>query len=91
MSGLVFPQKFNSGSACKNASENVVCLSRLLHIFAKSVDLCNRIEANSVYPDQNAFIEQSYLDLHCLTKRLQKHLIRVNRWQKLSTFVVIDI
>ena len=86
MSGLVFPQQFNSGSACNNASENVVCLSRLLHIFAKSVDLCNRIEANSVYPDQNAYIEQSDLDLHCLTKRLQKHFNTSNQMAKAEYF-----
>ena len=48
----------------KPASENVVCLCRLLNIFANFSNLfC--IQANSVDPDQK---EQSDLGPHCLQK-----------------------
>ena len=39
----------------KNASENVICLSHLLHIFANIITYVS-VEANSVRPDQTASV-----------------------------------
>ena len=51
----------------KNASENVVCLSHPLTLLTNL-----SIEANSMYPDQTATLEeQSDLVLHCLSMRFQ--------------------
>ena len=58
----------------KPASENVICLCRLLNIYANFSNLfC--IQANSVDPDQTAkgdLKEQSDLGPHCLQKWLLK-------------------
>ena len=70
----------NLKAPAKSASENVVCLSRLLQIFDNTIGYLS-IELNSVDPDQTDLV------LDCLSKEASKHF---SRRQKQTTFVVID-
>ena len=65
----------------KNASENV-CLSHLLHMFAKSIEKCKYMyRGKKVWIDIRLLLlqEQSDLNLHCLTKKLLKHFSRLQK------------
>ena len=63
------------------ASGKVICLSRLLHMFANIIDLC-MCEGSQCGPRS-----ESYLGLHCLTKILLKYFC----WRQMHDWHFIHI
>ena len=57
-------------------SENVVCLSRLLHILLKLL-INGSVETNSVDPDQSDLV------IHCLTKNTSQNIAANDKSRRL--------